>query len=304
MLLSTPESLAITALNVRDAIDRAPVIERTPARLRMTSLDSAKRLKLDELWELTFSTYQDVLRDRCDVAALNARGLVGLAEYVELEVGQQQLRFPQPAELHTSMCTGTLAADGGYVLLGSVALHASATHLEQSGRMRILSRLVKPGARLGERAVRVVPPEMAKLASGACTESPSMQVLSAPPVQLEPFGPHYEDRIVFGQHDTDAYHFVYAGAYMSIAQARAHAHAVDAGLPLLTGLRLRASFKRAFVAGQACHVRTQLFTDGVTIETIVTFHTLAANGGVDLRPAVLVRIDWRALNGQSSQLAT
>ena len=83
--MPTEDMIETAYLNVTETIDLAPIIKRSGTRLRMTSLDSVQRLKLDALWELTFSTYQDVLRERCDVAALNARGLYGLAEYVELD---------------------------------------------------------------------------------------------------------------------------------------------------------------------------------------------------------------------------
>jgi hypothetical protein len=167
--MSLEHAIHTPSLSVDQAFKLAPMISATPAMVRMTSLDSACHLKLNALWELTFSTYQDVLRETCDVAALNARGLFGLAEYVELDVGREALTFPQRAELRTSMCTGSLQANGeGYALLGTVALRAArAGGVErlpsECGRMRILSRLVQPRAPHGQRAVRAVPAEMSRL---------------------------------------------------------------------------------------------------------------------------------------------
>jgi hypothetical protein len=287
-------------------------VQRAESTIRMYFLDAALRLKLRSLLAAGLPMTLDAWRQSHDMDAVVASGIWPFISYVDLEVADVALAGGRLADFRSAIRAARTAqpqrSDGPIVLGTEVAIHAQlgggnagdfmhaagGGQREWVGRLRSISNLVRPMAAPEERAVRVLPPQLAGLELVTSAAAPSTSVLLAPPAGFAP-GASIETHTRWAQHHTDANQIVYTGEYLGFAEDTCGSLAHAAGLRPggLRMLRGQIALKRPFLAGQEFWIRGRLFRapDGPRAQALISFHGAAGPGQIDERASTAVRID-------------
>jgi hypothetical protein len=291
----------------------AQVVRSEQPDIRMFHIDAACRLKLRSLLHTAYPMVFDTMRQSFDASALVAQGIWPYSLYIEVEASAVPLAAGRPGQYACRLQCGQIAADrrgAGTILMATqVTLKAQASsgqgldftaiaEGEQAGagRLMIIGTLLRLKAPAEQRTVTELPKEMAALSVLSC---------EAPPATVDPGPPSAEQRafesaqpaqrVLWGLQHTDANLNVMSGEYLTHAEDYALVLAREAGLPIakLRFGRARLLMKRGFVAAQEAVLRGRLTLGAAPNQccAFITFHALDAQGQVDPRPAIEIRLD-------------
>jgi hypothetical protein len=313
-LPTIPPSTASDAPSLFDQLEPAQSYEQV---LRLYYLDSALHLKLSSLFDLALALVLDVWRVKHDMDAVTASGIWPFIGYVDVQTPDVPLAGGRSAEFRASIRVGRIStsdrADGMLVLGSEVAvfaqrgggnavdfMHVAQDAREPAGKLRVMTNLVRPMAAPAERAVRVMPEQLATLDVARCAPAPSTAELLQPAEGAERCA-QAELQGRWAQHHTDANQPVYSNEYVRAAENVCGMLVHQAGLApnAVRMLRGQLAPKRAFFAGQEYWIRGELHrsADGKQASALISFHGASAPGVVDERPATAVRIDCALLVG-------
>ena len=311
-LPTLPPSSASDAPSLFDQLQPAKSYEQV---LRLYYLDAALHLKLSSLFDLSLAFTLDVWRVSHDMDAVTASGIWPFIGYVDLQTPDLPLAGGRGVEYRTSIRAGRISttdrADGMLVLGTEVALiaqrgggkaedfmHVAQAEREAAAKFRVMNNLVRPMAAPSERAVRIMPEQLADLEIARCAPAPSTAELLQPPAGAAQSA-RVEIHGRWAQHHTDANQLVYSNEYVRVAENVCGMLAHEAGLApaALRMLRGQLAPKRPFFAGQEYWVRGDLqrSADGTQASALIAFHGASAPGVIDERAAGAVRIDCALL---------
>lgn len=308
LLPTLPPSTDTDAPSLFDQLQPAQSYESI---IRLFFLDASLQMKLSSLFDVTLAWALDVWRVSHDMDAVVASGVWPFIGYVDLQTPAVPLAAGRSAEFRTAIRAGRIStsdrSDGMLALATEVTVIAQRgggkaedfMHVSQGARepvatMRALNHLVRPMAAPSERAVRIMPPELASLDIARCAPAPSTaELLQALDGATRAAQVELPGR--WAQHHTDANQLVYSGEYIRTAADICGQLAHQAGLAPNALRMLRAQFapKRPFFPGQAYWVRGELqrSADGAGAVALIAFHGESAPGVADERAATAVRID-------------
>lgn len=162
--------------------------------------------------------------------------------------------------------------------------------------MRGLHVLTRPVAPRGQRQVREVPPELARLREHRWPEAypapENMQETSQGFNELDP-GAWREQRNVWGLHNTDVNQHVNVHEYVFALENHYSRLLYGAGLPV-AGHHIRTAhvlFRKPFFMGQQVAVLGRALRKGRDTALLAGCHHVDAEGSLEPRPAVFARME-------------
>lgn len=166
----------------------------------------------------------------------------------------------------------------------------------RAGQGRVLHVLTRPPSGPGTRHVREIPPELAFLREQPLEgEFPTVEMLHRVAEGYEDVTPWDGDGPtgVWGMPHSDVFQHVNAREYLHAMENRVTALLAAARLPLerYCATRARIIFRRPSFVGERFVLRCRLYRRQADLLALGSYHKLAATGGVEERPSVVLRFD-------------
>lgn len=296
----------LTPLSARDLCSRAPAQYRAPLVTRIFQVDARYRIQLSGAFGLVAPVGIDAWRTKAAMDVLFARGIWPLLTYYDITLSDGAVAPGHTSDATIGMVLGR-TAERALVLATDMNIYAyQGSGVRETMRDKqsetpfvaanfcALAGLIQP-FKPEEFVLRSVPDELTHLDVYDCQASPSLSDLSELEADFERAGAPLEHAFMWGMHQSDAMQVIYSAGYALLAEDNLARVIYGAGLPLAKyrSARVRIVYKRPFLAGQECVMRTSLFVrkSDNAATGLIAFHPVDAPSKVQDTPAVLVRLD-------------